>query len=255
MKTSHKLASAALLAAVGVALAAPSATKAVSYDGAQTAKGEGSVKFTTDTSTNPTNLPPGESTGDPLTEPSQNPNPGALKIVSVTDLDFDTHAIVANDSVKTYNANPHFDAGSNQTTAHFVRFQDVRADEATNFYTISAELTKQFTNAAMSAELTGATLTYKNVSLVTGTNAATMPTSAVQAVTPLEYSGNGTTAQTFVSNKEAGKGFGVFEIMFDTNANAKAGSYDGVTLTVPGSNVLKAGEYVGEITWKIADAN
>ncbi|MBL1230303.1 WxL domain-containing protein [Enterococcus sp. BWB1-3] len=251
MKTSHKLVGAALLAAVGAGLAIPSATKA-DFDGTD-ASGKGTVEFTTDTSTNPTNLPPGESTGDPLTAPSQNPNPGTLKVVSVTDIDFDSHAIVANDSEKTYDALPFTDG--NQTTAHFVRFQDVRSDVASNYYTVKAALTSQFTNTAMSSTLDGATLTYKNISLVTGTNAATLPTDAVQEVTSLEFADDGSKAQVFVESNEDGKGFGVFEIMFDTTANAQADTYDGVTLTVPGDNVLKAGQYQAEITWTIADAN
>lgn len=245
MKNTHKLAGAALLAAVGLGLAVPSATKA-----APEVTGKGKITFTQDLTTNPSNVLPGESSGDELTEPTQNPDPLPLKIVSVTDIDFDSHNIVVNDSDKTYEALPFSDATSGQTGAHFVRYQDVRADTATNFHTISAEMTKQFTNGTFT--LDGASLTYKNASLVSGTNKATLPSAA--AITPtFDLALN--TAQTVVTNKEAGKGFGVFEIMFDTNANAQAGTYDGVTLNVPGTALLKTGEYQAEITWSIADAN
>ncbi|EOI06723.1 hypothetical protein UAY_00065 [Enterococcus moraviensis ATCC BAA-383] len=251
MKTTHKLASAALLAAVGVGLAMPSATKA-----APEQKGKGNIEFQTDLTTNPTNLPPGESSGDELTEPTQNPDPSALKIVSVTDMDFDKHDIIANDSEKTYKALPFTDG--TQTTAHFVRFRDVRANVAENFYSISVALTKQFTSTgAVASELTGSKLTYNNVSLVTGTNSATLPTSAaVKAVSDLEFAEDGSKAQTMLTNDQKGKGFGVFELMFDTNENAKAGkdTYDGVTLKVPGDNVLKEAKYEAEITWAITAA-
>lgn len=253
MKTSHKLTGAALLAVLGLGLAVPSMTKAApGYPDATTGVGEGKIKFTTDDTTNPTNLPPGESTGTPMTEPSQNPNPGALKLVSVTSMDFDTHKIVANDADKSYDALPFTDPGSAQTTAHFVRFQDIRADAATanNWWTVNAELTKQFTNAA-GQTLDGSTLDYKKISLVTGTNAATKPSLAATTTQTLALN----TVQPFYTNKEVGKGFGVFELMFDTNANAKAGTYDGITLNVPGTNVLKASEYTAEITWTITDAN
>ncbi|MEI5993840.1 WxL domain-containing protein [Candidatus Enterococcus mansonii] len=251
MKTTHKLASAALLAAVGVALAIPSATKAATSPN-QT--GKGNIEFQTDTSTNPSNLPPGESSGEELTEPTQNPDPSELKIVSVTDMDFDKHDILANDSEKTYKAVPFTDG--TQTVAHFVRFRDIRANVAENFYTIDVALTKQFTSTGtLTSELTGAKLTYNNISLVTGTNSATLPTqAAVSSVTDLEFAEDGSKSQTILTNKQSGKGFGVFELMFDTNENAKAGKdvYDGVTLKVPGTNVLKSTNYEAEITWTIA---
>ncbi|MGC6769302.1 WxL domain-containing protein [Enterococcus sp. LJL51] len=251
MKTSHKLAGAALLAALGLGLAAPSMTKAApGYPDAKTGVGEGKIKFTTDDSTNPTNLPPGQSTGTPMTEPTQNPNPGPLKIVSVTNMDFDTHKIVANDTDKSYDALPFTDPGTGQTTAHFIRFQDIRADAATtnNWWTVKAKMTKQFTNAN-NQELTGATLDYKDITLVTGTNAATKPLAPATSTQTLALNAE----KEFYTNREAGKGFGVFELMFDDNANAQAGTYDGITLNVPGTNVLKASEYKAEITWTIAE--
>ncbi|MHC5218127.1 WxL domain-containing protein [Enterococcus sp. LJL128] len=251
MKTSHKLAGAALLAALGLGLAAPSMTKAApTYADAKTGAGEGKINFTTDTSTNPTNLPPGQSTGTPMTEPTQNSNPGPLKIVSVTNMDFDTHKIVANDTDKSYDALPFTDPGTKQTTAHFIRFQDIRADAATtnNWWTVTGEMTKQFQNTA-GQTLDGATLDYKKISLVTGTNAATKPVAPATATQTLSLNN----PVPFYTNREAGKGFGVFELMFDNNANAQAGTYDGITLNVPGTNVLKATEYKAEITWTIAE--
>ncbi|MDN3675928.1 hypothetical protein QWY90_01155 [Flavobacterium paronense] len=148
MKNSQKLVGVALLATAAVGLALPSISKA-----APSVTGKGKVTFTQDLTTNPSNNKPGESTGPELNEPSQNTDPLALKIVSVTDMDFDSHNIISNDSNKSYEALPFAtttgkdDKKEPVKTAHFVRFQDVRADTTNNYFTISAKMTKQFSNA------------------------------------------------------------------------------------------------------------
>lgn len=254
---------ATLLGAVGIGLAVPFATARAASD----VTGKGKITFEQDNSTLPSNVPGGSSGGSTMTHPTQNPDPLALKIVSVTDVDFDTHKIVTNNNEKTYDALPFTDPGTKQTIAHFVRYQDIRSDVATNFYTIQAELTKQFSTKVGETEFTldGATLDYKNVALVTGTNGDTLPSATAVKQNPFQLTqDNG--AQDVVVNKEDGKGFGVFEIMFDTNENAakslekpaegeQATKYDGITLTIPGKNVLKAKEYSAEITWTISDSN
>ncbi|MEI5994479.1 WxL domain-containing protein [Candidatus Enterococcus mansonii] len=254
MKNSYKLAGAALMAAMGVGLALPSATKAAPGD----VIGKGKITFTQDDTTNPTNLPPGESTGPELTEPTQNTEANPLKIVSVTDLDFDSKAIVANDSDKTYDAKAFKTTTTDGTDAvmpHFIRFQDVRADVDTNYHTVSAEMTKQFTNGTR--VLDGATIDYKNVSLITGTNATTKPDTTVEGALKPTFNLALNQKETVLSNKQEGKGYGVFELMFgDKDATvANPDSYDSITLNIPGTNVLKTGEYEAEITWSITDAN
>ena len=254
MKYTQKVASAALLAVIGLGLALPTVTKAAPGD----TTGKGKINFTQDNSTNPSNVEPGESTGQEITEPTQNTEANALKIVSVTDMDFDTHAIVANDSDKSYDATAFettYEDGTKAVMPHFVRFQDVRADGDTNYYTVSAELTKQFTNGAR--VLDGATIAYKNVSLVTGTNMATLPDTTAAGTLEQAFSLALNQKETVLTNKQEGKGYGVFELMFGDKDATKADptSYDAVTLNIPGTNVLKTGDYQAEITWSIADAN
>lgn len=247
MKLAHKLCGAALLSVVGIALAVPSATKANEVDG------KGKINFTEDLTTNPSNYIPGESTGPILVEPTQDTTPAAMKIVSVTDLDFDTHAIVANDTDKSYSALPFSTKdtdGKDVKVAHFIRYQDIRSDVANNYHTVSATLTQQFTNANLGTTLDGATIDYNNISLVTGTNNATLPNQPLATQT-LELN----TPVPFVENTTAGKGYGVFEIMFGTNDTAQAADTykDTIVLNVPGTNVLKKGDYTAVVKWTIAD--
>lgn len=254
MKNSYKLMGAVLLATVSVGLALPSVSKAAPGDNV----GKGKINFTQDDSTNPTNLPPGESSGDPITEPTQNTEANPLKIVSVTDLDFDTHAIVSNDSDKTYDAKAFKTTttkGDEAIMPHFVRFQDIRSDADTNYYTISAELTKQFSNGKRVLE--GATIDYKNVSLVTGTNEKTKPDVTVEGTLAPTFNLALDNKETILTNEQEGKGFGVFELMFGDKAATTADpeAYNSVTLNIPGDNLLKTGDYQAEVTWSITDAN
>lgn len=251
MKNTYKLAGLFLLATITTGFALPTAAKA-----ATDVAGAGKITFEQDLSTLPDNLLPGQPDGPILTGPDQNVDPSALKIISVTDLNFDVHKIAVNDSNKTYKTLPFTTKdteGNDVTTAHFVRFQDVRTNVAENHYTLSAKMTKQFTDETNDATLNGATLAYKNISLVSGTNNTTLPSPATISATTQTLALNST--QNFVVNNEIGKGFGIFELMFDTNENASAGTYDGVTLNIPGTNKLTAGDYQGEVTWSIADVN
>lgn len=254
MKYSYKLTGVALLLAVGLGISVPTISKAAPGD----VVGKGNIKFTQDNSTNPSNVEPGESTGE-INEPTQNTEANPLKIVSVTDLDFDTHAIVSNDANKTYDAKAFktkFKENGNDTVMpHFIRFQDVRAEKDTNFFTISAELTKQFTNG--SRVLNGATIDYKDISLVTGTNHVTIPNTAVAGTLEPTVSLALKQKKVILTNKQEGKGYGVFELMFGDKQKTKdkPEAYNSVTLNIPGSNVLRTGEYQAEITWSITDAN
>lgn len=255
MKQAHKLVGISLIAAVALGMVVPSAVKAAPGD----VTGKGKINFTQDTTTNPSNVEPGDSSGKEITEPTQNTEANPLKIVSVTDLDFNTHAILANDSDKSYDAKAftttYVADGTTAVMPHFIRFQDVRSDVDTNYYTISAEMTKQFTNGTR--VLNGATIDYKNVSLVTGTNTATMPSTSVAGTLVPTFELKLNQKETILTNKQVNKGFGVFELMFGDKAATKANpaSYNSVTLNVPGTNVLKTGEYQSEITWSITDAN
>lgn len=247
MKVRYKLCGALLLSAIGAGLIFPSATQANEIDG------KGKVNFTEDLTINPPNTLPGEEDGPILTEPDQDLSPAAMKIVSVTDMDFDTHTILANDTNKTYDVLPFAttDTGGNAIkTAHFIRYQDVRSNVVNNFHTVTAKMTQQFTNATLNTTLDAATISYKKISLVTGSNSSTLPAQPLSTQT-LELND----PVNFVQNQEAGKGFGVFEIMFGTNADAQGDNYeDTIVLNVPGSNVLKSGDYTAVVKWTIADA-
>ncbi|MHC5228994.1 WxL domain-containing protein [Enterococcus sp. LJL99] len=261
MKNSYKLAGAALLAAVGVGLTVPSVTKA---DPNVTSKGK--VEFTQDTNdTDTTEVTPDSSNPIPITEPTINPDKNPLKIRSVTDLDFDTHEIVSNETAgdKVYPAKAFATTKVGTTdavkTSHFVSFQDIRQDTDTNFHAISAKITKQFTapatGTAAERKLDGATIAYKNAHLMTSSNPGTQPSAAT--VTPT-FTLNDTDTATVYTNKETGKGYGKFKLVFGEDGNlddTKAEAYDSVELHVPGTNVVKTGQYEAEITWSIVDAN
>lgn len=252
MKMTQKLCAAAMVATFGAAVLAPSIVLAAPEWSA-----EGTITFTEDT-TEPPVTPPGI-TEPEITEPEVNPDNSPLRIVSVTPLNFASQQIAGNDSNKVYPATvfsaPKADEDGEPTEEmvdmpHFVRFLDRRADGEENHYTISAKITNQFTNTENAdKELAGATIAYSNVTLVTGTNNATKPSSAV--IKP-SFELSVDDAATIVTQNEADKGYGVFEIMFGNLANNTAAK--SVNLKVPGTNVIQAGEYVGEVTWFISDA-
>ncbi|MFD1902642.1 WxL domain-containing protein [Enterococcus termitis] len=257
MKLAHKVFGGVLVAATVLTLAqTATTTKAAPGD---EVVGKGKITFTEDLTTLPSNVPGGASSQAPsITSPSQNTTPSARKIISVTDLDFDVHSIVATDTAnKTYKAVPfettEVATGKDVKIAHFVRYQDIRSTVAENHYSVKAELTKQFTNSSVGGELNGATLTYKNISLQSGFNPGTLPTTAT-ALPASTQTLSLNQPEVFVNNKEAGKGYGVQDIVFGTNADAASSNYDSVDLNVLGTTRLKSGEYQAEITWTIEDA-
>ena len=261
MKNSYKLAGAALLAAVGVGLTLPSVTKAD-----QNVKSKGKVEFTQNTESDSSNaVIPDPSSETPITEPTLNPDKSPMKIRAVTDLDFDTHKIVSNETTaeKVYPAKAFATTkvGSNEAvkTSQFVSFQDIRQDTDTNYHTITAKITKQFTAPATSSAservLTGAAIAYKNTQLVSATNSNTMASPASVTNAFKLTADNETTVYT---NKENGKGYGKFHLVFGDYgelSEEKAKAYDSVNLEVPGKQVIKTGKYQAEITWNIVDAN
>lgn len=258
MKNSYKLAGAALLAAVGVGLTVPTVTKA---DPNVTSNGK--VEFTQESDTDITIVIPDSSSQVPITEPPANEDGGPLKIRAVTDLDFDTHEILSNESqsTKVYYAKPFattvVGTGEAVQTSHFVAFQDIRQDTDTNYHEISAKITKQFTAPASgtSAERTldGATITYKNASIVTATNPSTKPLdSSIQDTLTIDANDSA----LIYKNITPGLGYGKFNLVFGpsgTLTDEQAKAYDSVQLEIPGKNVVKTGEYVAEITWSIGD--
>lgn len=255
MKTSYKLVSAAMLGALGIGLVVASDSQAAGND--WPTKGKVEFKGADNTTSKPI-YPPGKSEPE-ISGPIDNTEDKDLKIRNVAEPDFDIHDIVSvsgkvnNWSAKTYTAKAVSD-GSDVKMPHFVRFQDLRADGEENHYTVSAALTKQFENAG--TLMTGATLTYTNPSLVSVTNAATMPeiSSSDVTLTPTLTLTESNGSQPLFVNKQAGKGFGTFEIMFGTYAEAESETHnDNVKLNTLADTVFKKGIYEAEITWTIAE--
>lgn len=248
MKNITKLTTAALLGTMALGVVAPAAHAATDV------VGKGHIEFKQEKPKNPDPTPGGEE-GPEITKPTPNPDPNPLKIVSVTEMDFDINEVPVGNAEQTYGALP-FEAtpadGSEKfDTAHFVRYMDVRADGPENHHTVSAQLTKQFTHTNNTSTLGAATLTYKNITLEAGNGTAdeNAPVSAV--VTPEAVVGEGKQTPV-ISNTETGMGRGVFDIIFDKKDDYT--TYDGVTLVVPAAVNMLTGVYTGEVTWTIADA-
>lgn len=239
MKTSHKLVGAALLAAVGVSVALPGATKA-----APEFSGNGKIVFEKD-NTSVTVTPPGE-TGPEIEGPG-NTDDLDLKVIYVSNLDFSQNDLLTHGNVKTYDALAYegtvVSDGSAMTMPNFVRFQDHRT-EVENKYKISAAITEQFKNGTHT--MNNAKLNYSNATWMSANNSATMPTASIANFTVTD------TKAEVVTVNEAGKGYGTHDIAFGGYDDTAATS---VQLEIPGDVILAAGEYQAEITWYIEDAN
>lgn len=216
--------------------------------------GEGVINFTEDTSIPPV-TPPG-TTEPEITEPPVNTDPAPLKILSVSNLDFDSHVLLTDDSNKVFPAKAFVAAIADEngdpteeliTMPNFIRFQDKRGNVDEHFYQISTKITKEFTNG--NNRIVAASLDYSNAMLVSGTNNATIPS---QNVLSTSFEVTLEDSVEVLNNQEPGKGFGMFEIIFGEIDNGTADS--SVNLKVPGENILRVGDYVGEVTWYITDA-
>ncbi|PAB00835.1 WxL domain-containing protein [Enterococcus canintestini] len=251
MKNITKLTTTALLGALALGVVAPVANADTDVTG------EGKIEFKQETPENPTPTPGGED-GPEITEPEPNPDPNPLKILSVTDMDFDIHEVPVGNAARSYDVLPFkatpVDADADPfDTAHFVRYMDVRADGAENHHTIKAQLTKQFTHSNDTNTLDGASLLYKNITLEAGNGTADTNTPSDTAITNAASSKVGAEGQTpIIENTEAGKGRGVFDIIFDKKDDYT--TYDGVSLEVPAAVNMITGTYTGEVTWTIEDA-
>lgn len=251
MKNITKLTTTALLGALALGVIAPAANAATDVTG------EGKIEFKQETPENPTPTPGGED-GPEITEPEPNPDPNPLKILSVTDMDFDIHEVPVGNAARSYDVLPFkatpVDADADPfDTAHFVRYMDVRADGAENHHTIKAQLTKQFTHLNDTNTLAASTLLYKNITLEAGNGTADANTPSTAAVTDAASAEVTEDKQTpIVENTEAGKGRGVFDIIFDKKDDYT--TYDGVSLEVPAAVNMITGTYTGEVTWTIEDA-
>lgn len=262
MKTQYKLASVALLGALGVGLAVASETKATS-----SATGAGKIEFTQKVpglTSGDTMLPP--DTTEPMLKPTTDIIPGTEKVQFefISSLDFDTNDIVSTASdksfdVKVYQA-PKADGSGQFTMPHFVRFRDLRADAGTNNnYNIKAKITQDFTQTSggNTFKLNG-TLAYSKVRLTSSNNAPSLP-EIPNAANTLKNAFNllpDGTEETVLTQAQTGKGYGQHELMFGDYADVNGttnGKYTGVQLKVPGSTVIREGAYNAVITWTIEE--
>ncbi|MBP1047987.1 WxL domain-containing protein [Enterococcus sp. BWM-S5] len=180
---------------------------------------------------------------DPNT-PGVTPNPDIKDkgIIAVSDLDFGTIAI----GKTTANAKAIELIGgkAGETRGNIVSFGDVTGEYTG--YTISAELTSQFSNGT--AALDGSTITYTNPLLATsGTGSITAAPSA--SVTLSTENG----PQNFVKAAN-GEGSGLWTLEFGQSAaytGAAGTDSESVTLEIPtsvASSMAKA-TYVATVTW------
>ncbi|MBL1227086.1 WxL domain-containing protein [Enterococcus sp. BWR-S5] len=254
MKSTYKLASAALLAALGLGLAVASETKAAPE------KGTGKIEFTQTIDENET----GEITSPPDTsEPyisidSSDVITGTeeLQLRVITSMDFDKHDLVATDTaaktwpVKAYTADK-LDGTGTFEMPHFVRFRDYRAEDGlNNDYKLTAAMTGEFMNGTTAL---GGTLNYKNTRLTTTTNADTLPSQAVLGNSGVfSLTPDGASKDVVIQN-EAGKGYGLFDVMFGEYNQIVDGKMDAITLSVPANTKIVKGTYTAEITWTLSD--
>lgn len=279
MKLTHKLGGAVLVAVAGVALAIPNTTKATD----SAVDGTGKITFTYDaTGTIPIVDPENtDSTATTITGGLSSQNPGEMGIIAVTPLEFGGHKSITSTKVYDYYAKP-FVANPNSNneddaviasntqkfeTAHFVTFQDFRPNQ-NHDYTISAKITSQFTakgeDGEALREITGAKLTYNNVSVVKADqdDSYTVPKKLNTGV-EVKFGESTTVVENLpvtVDNQvtaTGNAGYGRFNLVFGTMvpdaSTSKKTAEESVKLTVPSSTVVTAGEYSAVVKWTMSD--
>lgn len=243
MKKTH-ITSLALLALIGAGLVAPAAAHA----DALTHEGTGKIIYK-DSEVVPPVVDP-EDPEEPIDEPDPNPEVGPLMMIGISPLDFGTQDIDTFTAAQEYYATPftttQTNDGTEVTRPNFVQFRDLRGGANENNWTISANLTQQFT-ADDGSVLNGATLEYANGHLENFDAASTYtPTNTTVGTFDLTEDGGATEV---LAQAEAGKGYGNYNILFGDDTTAG----DSIKLTVPANVRLTAAEYTAEITWTIAD--
>ncbi|MGM0125868.1 hypothetical protein IGI37_003269 [Enterococcus sp. AZ194] len=274
MKT-RTLCSAALLALVSSAVLLPVGASAAPVENPVPATGTGSITYTQGNDEPDVHIPGKDGEEDKIDEPSTPEDWSPLMVIAASPLNFKEHKIGTFTQEQTYYASNFTTTRTNSkqevTMENFVKFRDIRGVKDHN-YTVSAQLTKQFTSATdPEVFLKGAAVNFANAELVTTeTNGENKPdfTGAddvfMTAFTVAPNAATGTVSDTqagdsvTVLSTKGEKGFGVFDIKFGDIT--KAGSVEGktqseesVSLTVPHTAQLVATTYQAEITWSIAE--
>ncbi|WP_348921400.1 WxL domain-containing protein [Enterococcus rotai] len=189
---------------------------------------------------------------------SVNPDSGSLVLQRVSVMNFGTIK-TSTSEVKAHAAPITLSEG--ETRGAIVGWSDVRAG-GTYGYTITAELTKQFTGIKpdTSNALTGATLNYTNgMAVPAATNKNTVPSNVATAF-ELDKDSGAKTVVTADKAKLEGKGSYVMEFgqsdKYTGTDGTKGTDKTAVTLTVPAtvaSNMV-LDTYNAVVTWKIVAA-
>lgn len=183
--------------------------------------------------------------------PKENTNPdtGALIIEKTTDLNFGTVKTSANE-VTQFAQPMKFNSGADKRGS-YIQWSDVRSG-GTFGYTITAQLTQQFTDAS-SNKLSGSTIDFSNgAANPQSGNTNTVPSNVTTAFQLTEAANDAKTVVVADKTKQEGKGR--FIMAFgQSSASTESNS---VKLTIPAataSNMVK-GTYTAKVTWKIVAA-
>lgn len=183
-----------------------------------------------------------------------NPDLGALMIEKTTDLEFGTIKTSASE-VTAFAAPVSFNEGAT-TRGAYVQWRDIRAG-GTFGYTVTAELTQQFTGTSSNA-LNGSTIDFSNGLIAAqGDNTNTIPSNVATGFQLTEGSG-AKTVVTASQTAEEGKGRYVME--FGQSATSTSGTpgtdADSVKLTVPAATAsnMAVDTYTAKVTWKVVAA-
>lgn len=189
----------------------------------------------------------------PDVKPNPNPDMGPLEISHAPELQFGT-VKTATKEVSAFAAANKFKnaADEEQTRGPILQFGDLRTDA--NGYTVQAKMTKQFTQATGTGELTGSTITFTNPYSATAAG-ATGTTPGFEATVELAFNESALIATAGNADK-AGKGMWTVEYGSSTNVNAEDTTGKSVQLLIPANTAssMAGGDYVSDIEWSITAA-
>ncbi|WP_430602833.1 hypothetical protein IGJ02_000143 [Enterococcus sp. DIV0724b] len=260
MKLASKLCGAALLAAVGVAVAVPGITKADDT----TFKGDMDIQFTrntdddTDTSrpiiTDPNGEEDTEIASGTITRPLK---PVIFGVQDVTPLSFGEKAIVTDGNDRTFWAKNYTE--ENGVAANSVTIKDVRSTLNHN-YTLTAQITKPMTTTVtegaetVDRALEGATLLYRNIGVKTNVaQELALPEGSVVSQAEVSETTPSVIVDNTGENKDRGQGQSIIHFGKLT-ASGEQASDKSVKLTVGKEQSILEGNYKGEVTWAMTAA-
>ncbi|ALS36449.1 hypothetical protein ABID30_002416 [Enterococcus rotai] len=254
MKLTHKLCSAALLAAVGVSVALPGITKADDT----TAKGDMDIQFTRNTEDDTNTSRPTFSDSDIQSGTVTRPlKPAVFGIQDVTPLSFGENAVVTDGNDRVFWAKNYEEKDG--IMANNVAIKDVRSTLNHN-YTLTAQITKPMTTTvtegaeSVERKLNGATLTYRNIARKTNVaEEIALPESAVASQMEVKESAPATIVNNNGENKDQGQGQ-TYIHFGKLTATGEEASDKSVKLTVGKEQSIFEGDYKGEVTWVLTAA-